>query len=243
MVVRLTSCANSIIHSLFTNTPFCLKIQLCYIYMPLWREASKYTGKNLLQVIPKMFFGNHMMYIHSKRACQSTPTNSKLGHYSDPPIIVDLWWAPIGYFIKMFGSTLYIGIGQVQNGHLYLRHGSSSMRTTAKWDQTQTKSLYYWIAKCPNSSASPYKSWEKQTWKFRFCYPSFFFPFPHMELKNCNMYINFLHTKLMCYFCKCARCATMPIVFQCCNAEKCSCLPLEIANSSGRTTMHSKRKL
>ena len=34
--------------------------------------------------------------------------------------------------IRKYGSTFYVGIGQVKNGHLYLRYGSNSEKNTAK---------------------------------------------------------------------------------------------------------------
>ena len=48
--------------------------------------------------------------------------------------------------IKKYGSTSYVGIGQVKNGHLYLKYGSSSEKTTAKGAKTLTDKkplLYY----------------------------------------------------------------------------------------------------
>ena len=33
--------------------------------------------------------------------------------------------------IRKYGSTSYVGIGQVKNGRLYFRYGSSSEKTTA----------------------------------------------------------------------------------------------------------------
>ena len=33
--------------------------------------------------------------------------------------------------VREYGSTLYVGIGRVQNGRLYLRYGSSSVITKA----------------------------------------------------------------------------------------------------------------
>ena len=34
--------------------------------------------------------------------------------------------------IRKYGSTFYVGMGHVKNGHLNLRYGSSSKKTTAK---------------------------------------------------------------------------------------------------------------
>ena len=67
--------------------------------------------------------------------------------------------------------------------------GSKWTPTLKVWEQlcdnhskvrkTVTDSLGYVSVKCPRSSAIPHKSWEKQTWKFQFCYPSFFFFITH----------------------------------------------------------------
>ena len=48
-------------------------------------------------------------------------------------------------FIKKYSSTFCGGMGQVKNSHLYLRYGSSSEKTTAKWAKTLTdkRSLLY----------------------------------------------------------------------------------------------------
>ena len=53
-----------------------------------------------------------------------------------------------------------VGMGQVQNGRLYLRYGSNLVKTTAKSDKTLTekKPLLFYCKKCPKSSASSYKS-------------------------------------------------------------------------------------
>ena len=53
-----------------------------------------------------------------------------------------------------------VGMGQVQNGHLYLRYGSNLVITTAKSGKklTEKKPLLFYCKKCPKSSASPYKS-------------------------------------------------------------------------------------
>ena len=73
------------------------------------------------------------------------------------------------------------GMGQVQNGRLYLRYESSSVITIAKCDETVT-GKNPWLNYCkksPRSFATPHKSWEKQTWKLWFCYPSLFFFITH----------------------------------------------------------------
>ena len=43
-------------------------------------------------------------------------------------------------FIRKYNSTFYVGMGQIQNGHLdfHIRYESISMITTAKWDKTLT---------------------------------------------------------------------------------------------------------
>ena len=53
-----------------------------------------------------------------------------------------------------------VGMGQVQNGCLYLRYVSNLVITTAKSDKmlTEEKPLLFYCKKCPESSASPYKS-------------------------------------------------------------------------------------
>ena len=51
-----------------------------------------------------------------------------------------------GSGIRKYGSTFYVWIGQVKNGHLYLRFGSSSEKTTANGAKTLTDKkplLYY----------------------------------------------------------------------------------------------------
>ena len=68
--------------------------------------------------------------------------------------------------------SLYVGREEVQNSHLYLRYGSSSVITIAKsvMKLLQTKPLLYTIAK---TVATLYKSWNKQEWKCQLCYPFF----------------------------------------------------------------------
>ena len=43
-----------------------------------------------------------------------------------------------GLGIREYGSTLYVGIGQVQYGCLYLRYGSSFVITKANLAKTRT---------------------------------------------------------------------------------------------------------
>ena len=93
--------------------------------------------------------------------------------------------------IKKYSSTCTscVVIGQVKNGYLYLRYGSSSEKTTAKCDKTVTdkKPWLYNCKKFHRSSATPLRSREKKTWKFQFCYPSFFFLFitPNSKTIEC----------------------------------------------------------
>ena len=41
-------------------------------------------------------------------------------------------------YITKYGNTLYVWIGQVKNGRLYLRYGSSSEKVTANWAKALT---------------------------------------------------------------------------------------------------------
>ena len=84
-------------------------------------------------------------------------------------------WLSQKWACSMFDVEMW----QVQNNRLYLRYGSNFVITTAKWDKTLTdkKPSLFYCEKCSKSSARPYKSWEKQTWKFQFCSCSFFFLF------------------------------------------------------------------
>ena len=80
-------------------------------------------------------------------------------------------------FIKKYGSTS--GMGQVQNGHLYLRYRSNSQKTKQRSEKSlQTTSLCYSIAKSTLKTLLTFsEGQENQTCKFRFCSSSFFFFF------------------------------------------------------------------
>ena len=77
--------------------------------------------------------------------------------------------------IGKYGSTFYVGMGQVQNGHLYLRYASSSVITTAKRDKhLQTKSLCYSIVKNAPRVLLVHIKANKTTRNFDFLFLSFF---------------------------------------------------------------------
>ena len=92
----------------------------------------------------------------------------------------------------------------------------SKVWATAKWDETLTdkRSLLFYCKNAPKVMLrTPYKSWEKQTWKFQFCYPSFFFlSFSTSsslitENHRAYMYMDALHVKQLLYYmymyCRC----------------------------------------
>ena len=62
--------------------------------------------------------------------------------------------------IKKYGSAFYVGIGQVKNGHLYLRYGSNSKKTTAKCNKTVTdkKACLYYCKNVPGVQLSHTKA-------------------------------------------------------------------------------------
>ena len=62
--------------------------------------------------------------------------------------------------IRKCDSTFYVVIGQVKNGHLYLRYGSNYEKTTAKYDETVTdkRPYLYYCKNCPSSLFIPHKS-------------------------------------------------------------------------------------
>ena len=50
--------------------------------------------------------------------------------------------------IRKYGSTFYVGIGQIKNGHLYLRYGSSFEKLQqSEPKHLQTKDICYNIVK------------------------------------------------------------------------------------------------
>ena len=51
--------------------------------------------------------------------------------------INDVWAGQIKS-IRKYNSTFYVQMGQIQNGHLYLKYGNSSAITMIKWDKTLT---------------------------------------------------------------------------------------------------------
>ena len=67
-------------------------------------------------------------------------------------------------------------MGWVQNGILYLRCGSSSKINKAKWCKTliDENSYLFYCKKYSQNSTNPFHNRESWTWKFRFCFSSFF---------------------------------------------------------------------
>ena len=90
-------------------------------------------------------------------------------------------WHQLGVYNELtlarkYCSTFYVGMGQIQNGRLYLRYIWDQLCDNHRKVSQNTygqKSLLYYCLKYPKSSAISHRSWEKQT--FLFCYPSFFF--------------------------------------------------------------------
>ena len=104
--------------------------------------------------------------------------------------------------IKKYGSTSYVGIDQVKNGRLYLRYGSSSEKTTAMCDETVTDKkpcLYYCKKKCPRSSVTPHKSWEKTNLKISILLVFFLLSSSCITQKD-RTHMNVLHVKRILYY-------------------------------------------
>ena len=72
----------------------------------------------------------------------------------------------------------------IRNGHLYLRYGSSSKLTTAKWVETSTdkKTFAILLLKISQEFCYPTQKLRKKAWKFRLCYTNFFFFFFYLFL-------------------------------------------------------------
>ena len=79
--------------------------------------------------------------------------------------------------IRKYDSTFYEGMGQVKNGHLYLRYESSSKKTTTNWAKTLTdkKNFAILFLRMPQEFCYPIQNLREENLKIQFCDPSFFF--------------------------------------------------------------------
>ena len=69
-----------------------------------------------------------------------------------------------------------VGMGQVENGYLYLRYGSNSVITTAKCDKTLTdKTLHCIMKNAPRVLLAHAKAEKNKHENFDFVHLSFFF--------------------------------------------------------------------
>ena len=87
--------------------------------------------------------------------------------------------------IWKYGSTFNVGMGHVQNGRLYLRYGSSSLKTATKWDKKliDKKPFLFCCRRCPKSP--PIKA-EKNKYEI--------FDFVHLLSSNSSYFFFFFHS-------------------------------------------------